>query len=291
MMLVDQKTSWNRARAPTQNAIPSCLGVLSWPSKLQSCRKLYRPENTIETIRQTTDHFRPPAIERESKRRRTDALITALFEFSCSFHWPSRISCTAGRKLLLLLSCSGLPFLSSYGLFTFGAAFAAGCAIVRSGSYRLIEPSVMYLIAFINFHRKPDEGDQSLYDPHASSWMFWLRVVIPIALLMLNNSALRPVGRHNGVVTVEYFVKIRNAIFVGIRDAICPCGWSRSTGALLTQFEPLANARQNVDTDEDTVPIHMKPDGLFDHIMYIIDMYEHPGCIFMDPQIETTSSC
>ncbi|KAJ7627596.1 hypothetical protein DFH06DRAFT_730933 [Mycena polygramma] len=183
-------------------------------------------------------------LKRESKRRRTEALVQA-------FLWILLFVPLSISYLLYSWEKAAPPspafwFFSSYGLVTFGAGFAAGRSAARStSSYRLIEPSAMYLTVIINFYRVPEpEGDRSFYDPQSSGALLCL-VIISIGLLSLYNHALCHVGRPDRVVNAEYIVKIRNAIFVGIWNAIC-CGRSRAT---------------DVDTDEElTVPPHMKPD-------------------------------
>ncbi|KAJ7627586.1 hypothetical protein DFH06DRAFT_1339108 [Mycena polygramma] len=175
-------------------------------------------------------------VKRASKRSLADALVKAFF-------WILLFVPLSISYLLYSWEKATPPsaffwFCSSYGLVGSGAAFAVGCAAAHLPSHRLVEPSAMYLTAFINFYRVPDEGDRSFYDPHSSAALLWLAVIIPIALLSLYNHGLHHVGRPDHVVNAEYIV--------GIRNAILTCGRSRATG-------------QDTDTDEEHLgPPHMK---------------------------------
>ncbi|KAJ7627591.1 hypothetical protein DFH06DRAFT_730787 [Mycena polygramma] len=173
------------------------------PSKLQSCTLLKR-QTTDHSMLSTTD------VKPASKRRLKDSLVKASL-------WILLFATLTISYLLYSWEKAAPPstsfwMVSSYGLVTLSSGSAASCSVGRSSSsYRLIEPSVMYLTLFINFFRVPRNKDRAFYDPHSFEPLLML-VYISMYLLWLHNHSLRDAGRSDRVVNARYIVGIWNAI-------------------------------------------------------------------------------
>ncbi|KAJ7627581.1 hypothetical protein DFH06DRAFT_730433 [Mycena polygramma] len=238
--MVKTGRGWTRGRCQAWSKLgPRSLPVHSWLRRIanlnlkaKQAAKLYRP---VEIYKQsdkqliTSSHFMSSTSEDKpaSRRNLADTLARALLGILLFVPLAISYLLYSWEKAAPPSVAFWIP--TSYFLVGSGTTFAGGCAIARSGSYRLIEPSVMYLIAFINFYRVPVKEDQPFYDPHSSGALLWL-VIISLGLLALYNGAMYNAGRPNLVVNAEYMGKIRNTIFVGFWNAICPSGRGRATG-------------------------------------------------------------